>query len=361
MGFKENRYKAYIKRIASLMAEGIKKCASFVAEPIKRYPLRFAVGAFLLCVLVAGISVTNMILEKQRENMDRKTNEEVASLYTRVNPVVNEDPGIKNTPEVTQTPKPIWTPEITPTPVTPEETSVPVGTEETDTVPETGEGEADRQEEQHDAGESWQEEQEEEEYPWYNLISVDFDGLKAINPDIVGWLFFENGEGISYPILFSGDDKYLYTNYKGEKSNAGSIYLEGVNDPGMNNAHSLIYGHNMKNGDMFGNLLKFDYIKNYAEDHRFFQIVTEDRVYRYEIFAFRHTTPDEGGMFTVFKSQGKAFRNFAKETLGYVPGSIPDGLPETPDNIVSLVTCYYSSAARFVVSAVRVDEHLFDK
>ena len=48
---------------------------------------------------------------------------------------------------------------------------------------------------------------------WYYDIDVDFAGLKEQNEDIVGWIYFEDEESISYPLLYSGDDYYLRRNY----------------------------------------------------------------------------------------------------------------------------------------------------
>ena len=37
--------------------------------------------------------------------------------------------------------------------------------------------------------------------PWYDDIDIDFSGLKSENPDVVGWIYFEN-EDISYPVMY---------------------------------------------------------------------------------------------------------------------------------------------------------------
>ena len=41
--------------------------------------------------------------------------------------------------------------------------------------------------------------------PWYDDIDIDFAGLRSENPDVVGWIYFEN-EDISYPVMYSGDN-----------------------------------------------------------------------------------------------------------------------------------------------------------
>ena len=61
---------------------------------------------------------------------------------------------------------------------------------------------------------------------WYHDIDVDLAGLKKLNPDIVGWIYFEGDAGISYPLFYSGDDYYLKHNYRKEEESAGSIYID---------------------------------------------------------------------------------------------------------------------------------------
>lgn len=75
---------------------------------------------------------------------------------------------------------------------------------------------------------------------WYHDIEVDMESLSEQNPDIIGWIYFENEETISYPILYSGDDYYLRRDYLGNDDIAGSIYVEGVNHPDLSDAHTHI-------------------------------------------------------------------------------------------------------------------------
>ncbi|MBO6215720.1 MAG: hypothetical protein J6N76_09385 [Lachnospiraceae bacterium] len=64
----------------------------------------------------------------------------------------------------------------------------------------------------------------------------------------------EPEESISYPLLYSGDDYYLRSNYLKEEEIAGSIYIDGNNSPDLDDAYTLIYGHNMRNLSRFGKL-----------------------------------------------------------------------------------------------------------
>lgn len=191
---------------------------------------------------------------------------------------------------------------------------------------------------------------------WYNMAEVDFDSLKAINPDVVAWIFFEN-EDISYPILYSGDDStYLRKTLEGGSAIAGSIFLEGENNPDFRDCHSIIYGHNMKNLSMFGKLKYYIRVEQYYDSHQFFQIITEDRAYRYQIFGYETITEDSFA-YSIGFEHDDSFGGFLQKLKGI--SMINSDIELTKeDSIVSLSTCSTSGEEyRFVVNAVRVGEH----
>lgn len=196
---------------------------------------------------------------------------------------------------------------------------------------------------------------------WYHDIDVDFAGLKEQNEDIVGWIYFEDEESISYPLLYSGDDYYLRRNYLKEEETAGSIYIDGNNSPDLDDAHTLIYGHNMRNLSMFGKLKLYKTEEDYFENHRYFQLITETGAYRYEIFAYKVVSTLTGGIYTTWKYVDSDFKEFVNNTI--CQGSYVDADIDIEDetHIVTLSTCSYDSDVRFTVSAVRVDEHMWNQ
>ena len=192
---------------------------------------------------------------------------------------------------------------------------------------------------------------------WYHDIDVDIEGLKEQNSDIVGWIYFEEEDSISYPLLYSGDDYYLRRNYLKEEETAGSIYIDGNNSPDLDDAHTLIYGHNMRNLSMFGKLKFYKTEEDYLKTHRYFQLITESGAYRYEIFAYKDVSTLTGGIYTTWKYVDEDFKEFVDNTI--CQGSYVDADIDIEDetHIVTLSTCSYDSDVRFTVSAVRVDEH----
>lgn len=86
---------------------------------------------------------------------------------------------------------------------------------------------------------------------------IDFDGLLSMNKDIIGWLKVEALD-ISYPMTQGEDnDYYLHNTFQDTPNIAGCIFLDYENKKDFSDRNSIIYGHNMRNGSMFGTLKKF--------------------------------------------------------------------------------------------------------
>jgi sortase B len=193
-----------------------------------------------------------------------------------------------------------------------------------------------------------------QEVPWYEMAAVDLAGVQSENPDVIGWLFFEN-EDISYPILYSGDDfSYLRTAMDGTYATAGCIFMEGANTPDFEDSHTIIYGHNMRNLSMFGKLKYYKEQEDYYEDHMYFQIVKEGVIYRYQIFAYEDVSVDSF-VYQVPFAPNADFASFIAQI--YAASDRDTGVAATEDDkIITLSTCS-SDNDRFVVHALRVDSH----
>jgi len=179
-------------------------------------------------------------------------------------------------------------------------------------------------------------------------VEVDFAALKKVNSDIIGWIMIEQTV-INYPLLQGSDNqKYLTTAYNGQSNRQGSIFMDCNHSPDFSNRHTIIYGHYMKNGSMFGALANYSG-QSFYDSHRYFYILTEDGLARYEIVSAY--TADVGGM-----TYQRAFPESGgyEAFLGYIMGQsqIESGAELTAaDQIVTLSTCTPSSSRqlRFVV------------
>ena len=84
--------------------------------------------------------------------------------------------------------------------------------------------------------------------------SASFEELLSINPDVVGWVSMDNTH-IDFPILQgSSNFDYINTDVYGNFALAGSIFLDSRNSGDFSDDYSLLYGHHMDNGNMFGDL-----------------------------------------------------------------------------------------------------------
>ena len=189
---------------------------------------------------------------------------------------------------------------------------------------------------------------------WYNMYTVDFATLDTINPDIVGWVVWEN-EDISYPILYSGDNStYLDTSFDGKELDSGSIFLDGRNTFSFDDDHNIVYGHNMKNLSMFGKLRYYKEDDSYYDDHKYIQVILPDRIERYEIFAYNTVKADS----IVYNVSYDSVEDYA-EFINYIclASYNPTGIyVTTDDKILTFSTCTSSDDKRFVVHAVKMDE-----
>lgn len=84
--------------------------------------------------------------------------------------------------------------------------------------------------------------------------SASFEELLAINPDVCGWVTMDNTH-IDFPILQGATNfTYINTDVYGNFALAGSIFLDSRNSRDFSDPYSLLYGHHMDNGNMFGDL-----------------------------------------------------------------------------------------------------------
>lgn len=192
---------------------------------------------------------------------------------------------------------------------------------------------------------------------WSAGVKIDFESLQKENPDIVAWIRFDNPDqiDISYPVLYSGDnEKYLRSDIYGEYHTAGCIFLEGLNQPDFSDQYNILYGHNMRDGSMFGSLKEYKE-QEFYKNNEYFTLYTENMAYRYQIFSV-HAAKNGGEVYKIGYQVDEEYQEFIDDL---VEASIIDtGLhPEKKDKIMTLSTCTGDGySQRFAVHAVCVDE-----
>ena len=186
--------------------------------------------------------------------------------------------------------------------------------------------------------------------------------LQEQNADIVGWLEIEN-TNINYPVLQGTDNSYYMThNYKKEKSKNGSIFLDANYNWNISSNNLLIYGHNLGNGMMFQELLKYEK-QSFYKKHPNIRFTTADEDAEYEIisvFKSRVYYKSERNVFRYYyfinsKSEIE-YNDFVKNAKNASLYPI-DATANYGDQLITLSTCsYYVEDGRFAVVGKRIEQ-----
>ena len=171
-------------------------------------------------------------------------------------------------------------------------------------------------------------------------IRSSFLPLQEINTDIVGWITVDDTR-IHYPILQAKDNEYyLNKNYQKEETRAGSIFLDYRNDPKFErNQNTIIYGHRMKDGSMFGQLKKY-LDEDFFNENKTIYLDSLYEGYDLEVFSVYQTTTDFYYIETEF-TDGPDYQQFV-EKLKKKSMYSTDVTIDSDDTIVTLSTCDYA-------------------
>lgn len=197
--------------------------------------------------------------------------------------------------------------------------------------------------------------------------------LLDINPDTVGYISIPDTT-ISYPLMqTTTEDKkeyYLNHNFMGEEAKAGAIFLDWRLrfDAEYQSNNLIIYGHDMKDGSMFGQLRKYKKEPDFYEAHPIIELNSNYKAYKYKIFGYflADGNTDRDGS---FKYWNYVNLNTEEEFYEYVNNvkrrtlRITDVDVKFGDKLVTLSTCSQEfTDSRFVIVARRLrdGEGLYD-
>lgn len=170
-------------------------------------------------------------------------------------------------------------------------------------------------------------------------LLVDFDCLQAINKDAAAWIDFP-GQGVSYPVA-AGDDNEYYLNhtFQGRENSAGCIFADYRNSGILMDDNTILYGHNMKNGSMFGMLNRYEKESHYKK-YPYFDIYVPEGTYRCRIIAVCRTEAD-GENFPVKFGTAEERGTFVKKLMAGTPYEMASDwtLSGEPGPLVMLSTC----------------------
>lgn len=195
---------------------------------------------------------------------------------------------------------------------------------------------------------------------------IDFEGLRAVNRDVIGWIFIE-GTDVNYPLLAGADNQqYLFQSYMKKYAVAGSIFLDYRCSTNLSDYHAVIYGHNMKNGMMFGELDAYQKA-DYLAAHPYVYIIMADGSWnKYRVLACEHVSV-ESAVYDLpcdTKQKIKALRAQLAQSSGYAAeeaetadaadGALQGAAQGSGAKLLTLSTCTNDSRddVRFAVHCV---------
>lgn len=178
---------------------------------------------------------------------------------------------------------------------------------------------------------------------------VSFQNLHNENNDYLFWLYIPNTK-IDYPVMMSRDNKdYLHSSFYKEKLYSGTLFIDALSNKKENQENLIVYGHNMKDGSMFGTFKKWRDGK-YFNEHKFIEIYTETEKRVYLIFAVREVSSNMDLLH--YKLDG-----FTNEE--YIQDARNNNIhfrefeDQYKDNqIMTLSTCMSNDAKRLIINAV---------
>lgn len=159
--------------------------------------------------------------------------------------------------------------------------------------------------------------------------------LRELSEDAVGWLTVDD-TSVDYPVMQGRNNfTYVNTNPYGEFSLSGSIFLDSRNNPDFSDDFSLVYGHHMEYGAMFGALDAF-YSQDYLDAHQTGVLMTNAGPhYRLTLFACCKAQASDEMIFNPTETdKGKLLRYLGQNAAVFTPRSYNSDCP-----ILALSTC----------------------
>ena len=178
-------------------------------------------------------------------------------------------------------------------------------------------------------------------------LQVDFEGLKKVNLDVIAWIHIPALD-ISYPVVQGKDNSYyLHHMFDGQENKNGSIFVDYHNRPDFTDSNTIVYGHNMKNGSMFGILEQYQEQSLYQR-YPCFYIYRPGYILEYQIIScYAGQNGSTGYTYSFPETEGfQKFLSTIQSYAGYDTGTeVTDS-----DHVITLSTCVnYDRNYRYLV------------
>lgn len=178
---------------------------------------------------------------------------------------------------------------------------------------------------------------------------VNFEELKNINEDVVAWIKIAETT-VNYPIVQAEDNEYyLQKDLNKKNSTCGWIFMNFKNNSDFSDRNTTIFGHNLKSGLMFKDLLKI-YRNELGEDVKI-EIYTQEEKMEFAVYSSYMIQPEEYA--TKVITTDKEQEEYITEILNR--SSVTYNIvPSKRDKLITLSTCDNSGKNRVLIHGVYV-------
>lgn len=179
--------------------------------------------------------------------------------------------------------------------------------------------------------------------------------LLSINPEGVGYLYIPSID-LRLPIVHPSDNDFYLTHTFNKTENKDGCLFEDCNiKDGLESSHIIIYGHNMKNGSMFGKLSQYEKADFYSSSgNDMVYIYTENKLKMYRIFS-AYTSEPVSDTYTYNFPSLESLQQYASSMKAKSDYSTNVDVSNA-SCVLTLSTCTSDGSKRFIVQAVYVGE-----
>jgi len=196
---------------------------------------------------------------------------------------------------------------------------------------------------------------------FFQVIGLTQDAMKPIvrqNGDAVGWLTIEGL--VDQPLVYKNNTFYLTHDFYSKKNVSGALFVDEKHPLRQDTQNLLVYGHNMKDGSMFGRLIHYTE-NNFLHSHYTVRLETRFESFTYLIFAVDKVSTDYHSRNFLYFWGYPAF-NSENEFNQYISDVYAHSLytryldVDYSDTLLTMATCLNESRLVLFARRLREDE-----
>lgn len=185
--------------------------------------------------------------------------------------------------------------------------------------------------------------------------TLNFDAIWEIGEAAVAWLYSPDTR-INYVVAQGEDNDYfLHRLLSGGDAKEGTLFVDFRNSPDFTDSNTIIYGHNMKSGSMFGSLHRYEK-QEYYEEHPVMYLYVPGNRYTLELLAGCYVGV-ENPIFSALPPSEEERDSILYQA--YHNSTFVSGITAgKEDRLVTLSTCAGDDTLRYVIIGRIAEEYL---